>query len=248
MYDTSTRRSACIAWLFVLTASMALGQTSDEEGIKKVIRAETETYYSRNADGWEATWLHEPNITRTIVSQADYSTTTGWSSFGPQTVSGLKQAKPVALEIKSENYIIRTGGNLAWVEYDQLMNVPGADPANRRFSREYRVLTKLNGEWKIATQITHDPETFNPTAQNLEANLNTMGYRLLGAKKTKEAIDIFKANVSLNPNSSNAYDSLGEAYALDGDKAQAIANYEKAIALDPKRESSKSALAKLKQL
>ncbi len=54
-------------------------------------------------------------------------------------------------------------------------------------------------------------------------------------------------NVTLYPNSANAYDSLAEACALAGDKERAIANYETAIALDPKQESSKAALAKLKQ-
>jgi tetratricopeptide (TPR) repeat protein len=221
-------------------------QTVNEEAIKKAVRAETEAFYKGDAEGWEATWLHEDNCTRTIVSNNSYGTITGWNNFGPEMVKFLKQRKPMPIELKLENYIIRTDAHLAWVEYDQYMNPPGADPKTRRFSREYRVLCKRDGDWKISTQITHDPETFSANAQNVEANLNTSGYDLIAAKKVKDAIEVFKLNVKLNPNSSNVYDSLGEAYMLDGDKGEAIKNYEKSISLNPQNENAKTALAKLK--
>jgi tetratricopeptide (TPR) repeat protein len=247
MYHKTTLRSACIAGLLALTASAVLGQTTDEEAIKKAVRAETETYYNSDAEGWEAVWLHDTNSTRTLVANNSYSTITGWSNFGPDMVKAIKERKPIPIELKSDNFIIRADGNLAWVEYDQYMNLPGRDPKDRRFSREYRVLVRQNGEWKIGSQITHDPETFKVGPQNIENNLNDIGYALIRNNKVKEAIDVFQVNVRLNPNSANCYDSLGEAYALDGDKPQAIQNYEKAIALDPKRENCKAALAKLKE-
>ena len=66
-----------------------------------------------------------------------------------------------------------------------------------------------------------------------ESELNTLGYQLLGAKRTKDAIEIFKLNVEMFPKSSNPYDSLGEAYLADDQKDSALANYKKAIELDP---------------
>ena len=45
----------------------------------------------------------------------------------------------------------------------------------------------------------------------------------------------------------NTYDSLGEAYMMAGNKKLAIENYEKSIKLNPKSESGKAALAKLKK-
>jgi len=42
-----------------------------------------------------------------------------------------------------------------------------------------------------------------------------------------DAIQVFKLNVEDHPQSSNVYDSLGEAYLVDGDKALAIANYQR---------------------
>ena len=52
-------------------------------------------------------------------------------------------------------------------------------------------------------------------------------------------------NVDAHPNSANAYDSLGEAYAGAGNKALAVENYRKALTLDPKMNSSINALKKL---
>jgi tetratricopeptide (TPR) repeat protein len=61
-----------------------------------------------------------------------------------------------------------------------------------------------------------------------EADMNAYGYQLLDAGKTQEAIAVFKQNVEKYPGSWNAYDSLGEGLAAAGQKAEAIAQYQKA--------------------
>jgi hypothetical protein len=61
-----------------------------------------------------------------------------------------------------------------------------------------------------------------------EADMNAYGYQLLGAGKTQEAIAVFKQNVEKYPASWNTYDSLGEGLAAAGQKAEAIAQYQKA--------------------
>jgi uncharacterized membrane protein len=78
-----------------------------------------------------------------------------------------------------------------------------------------------------------------------EEQLNALGYRLIRAKKFSEGIRIFQLNVENFPRSSNAYDSLAEGYLRAGDKAQAIANYERALQLNPKNLNSKLMLQKL---
>lgn len=64
-----------------------------------------------------------------------------------------------------------------------------------------------------------------------EGDLNQAGYRLISEKKLDEAIKVFQAAVERFPESSNLHDSLGEALAMKGDKAGAIAEYTKASAL-----------------
>lgn len=77
--------------------------------------------------------------------------------------------------------------------------------------------------------------------------VNANGHYLLQERHgLDEAIECFKLNVKNYPNSATAYDSLGEAYAMRGEKSLAIRNYERAIELDPKRHDAIDALKKLK--
>jgi tetratricopeptide (TPR) repeat protein len=78
-----------------------------------------------------------------------------------------------------------------------------------------------------------------------ESELNTLGYQLLDMNKIPEAIEIFKLNVEAYPRSSNVYDSQGEAYMINGDREQAIMNYEKSLELDPNNSNAAEMLKKL---
>src|SRR5256886_17526259 len=77
--------------------------------------------------------------------------------------------------------------------------------------------------------------------------LNRLGYLLLGKGRNADAIAIFKLNVEEYPKSGNVYDSLAEAYAKDGQKQQAIANYRKSLELDPKNQNAANKLKELEQ-
>lgn len=78
-----------------------------------------------------------------------------------------------------------------------------------------------------------------------EVQLNTLGYRLLGLKRVPEAIEIFKLNVARYPRSANAYDSLGEAYMMAGDREKAITSYRRSLELNPKNTNAVEQLRKL---
>lgn len=78
-----------------------------------------------------------------------------------------------------------------------------------------------------------------------EGPINAMGYDYLGKEQKPMAIAIFKYNVSSYPESSNVYDSLGEAYMENGDKELAIKNYKKSLVLDPRNDNAKQMLAKM---
>jgi tetratricopeptide (TPR) repeat protein len=79
-----------------------------------------------------------------------------------------------------------------------------------------------------------------------ESQLNALGYRLLGMKNVKEAIEIFKLNVEEYPRSANVYDSLGEAYMMNGDKELATRNYQRAVELNPQNTNAVEMLKKLR--
>ena len=82
--------------------------------------------------------------------------------------------------------------------------------------------------------------------QSIEADINSFGYRLVQMQKIDDAIEMFKVNTELYPNSANTYDSLGETLANAGKRDEAIKAYEKALAIDPNFPSSVTALRTLK--
>lgn len=78
-----------------------------------------------------------------------------------------------------------------------------------------------------------------------ENTLNTLGYQQLGGHHIPEAIALFKLNVEMYPAGFNTYDSLAEAYMVQGDRAAAIANYRKSLALNPDNTNAVQMLKKL---
>jgi hypothetical protein len=97
-----------------------------------------------------------------------------------------------------------------------------------------------------AVKQYHDLKAVQPTTYNFdEEELNSLGYRLLNAKKFNDAIRIFQLNVEAYPQSGNAYDSLGEAYMNAGNKPLAIDNYQRSLQLNPKNRNAIAYLQKL---
>ncbi|MEP6646159.1 MAG: DUF2911 domain-containing protein [Saprospiraceae bacterium] len=81
-----------------------------------------------------------------------------------------------------------------------------------------------------------------------EAELNTYGYQVLNQGKSDEAIHILMLNTQNHPESANAWDSLGEAYAIKGDKENAIKNFKKSLSLNPTEATKANSMKYLKKL
>lgn len=79
-----------------------------------------------------------------------------------------------------------------------------------------------------------------------EGEINDLGYQLINSKRLVEAIEILKLNTESYPRSSNAFDSLGEAYLLHGDKELAIRSYQRSVKLNPQNTSAVKVIEKLK--
>jgi tetratricopeptide (TPR) repeat protein len=89
-------------------------------------------------------------------------------------------------------------------------------------------LLRKSGKTTEADKLLADAMT---TATEVE--LNNYGYQLLNQGQADKAIEILTLNTQRFPKSANAWDSLGEAYALKGDKENAVKNFKKSIALNP---------------
>ena len=73
----------------------------------------------------------------------------------------------------------------------------------------------------------------NPDFKLDEAAVNLWGLDLLEKNHLTEATELLKLNVQVFPSSSNAYDSLGEAYMKAGQKQLAIDEVQKVAGAGP---------------
>lgn len=94
-------------------------------------------------------------------------------------------------------------------------------------------------QYKEAKQTQPDAFEFAP------GQLRVVGYKLLQHGKVKEALAFFKLNAESYPDKSMVYDSLGDAYLANGDKAEAAQSFKKSLQLDG---SDTSAIESLRSL
>ena len=132
------------------------------------------------------------------------------------------------------------------VDYDQALvwidQAIGLNPGFTTFSIKSGLLkeTGKTAEAESMMQKGLDMATEN--------ELNQYGYQLLTNNQQDKAIEVFIMNTQRHPKSANVFDSLGEAYALKGDKKNAIANFKKALSLDPPANVKINSEKYLKQL
>lgn len=235
---------------FVCTA---FAQNNEEEAVKKAIQAEVDAIAKRDFNAYQAVWQHDANAVTTFTSHYGYNTRRGWDSIGAATERDWKaDPKPQFSQIKIENCTVRMNGNVAVVDYDAVVTPVDPQPNQFPYLKEFRnhnyeTLVKDGDQWKVMSRVITQPETYAvDNDQAVETDINAMGYELIYAKKLNEAIEILKLNTKFFPNSFNTFDSLGEAYALAGNKKMAIENYEKSLKLNPKNTNGQEALVKLK--
>ena len=121
---------------------------------------------------------------------------------------------------------------------------------NYKFGREMPalgIIARARGTQAALGRYEQLKKTRELQGKHAEGALNQLGYSLLFSEHEKDAIAVFQKNVQEFPQSSNVYDSLGEAYMKVGEKDLAIANYEKSLQLDPKNQNAVAQLKKLRE-
>ncbi|MFP2997253.1 serine hydrolase [Spongiivirga sp. MCCC 1A20706] len=83
---------------------------------------------------------------------------------------------------------------------------------------------------------------------NLSWCLNMIGYELLNKQEIKKAIEMFEFAIEQDPDNSNLYDSLGDAYFMAKDFKKSLANYKKSVELNPNNDGSKVKIDKINAL
>ena len=158
-----------------------------------------------------------------------------------------------------------------FIESDEIIKVCLSKYPNSEFALELSAIIKLAlGEPKqyidlfvqsgeldiefanllISGEIKKADSLFNRVNGNRELFservINTIGYGYLSTNETEVAIKLFKLNTKAFPKSSNAYDSLGEAYMINGEFDLAIVNYNKSLELNPDNDNARKRIKKMK--
>ncbi len=88
----------------------------------------------------------------------------------------------------------------------------------------------------------------SPNAAASPGGLNNIAYQLAGAGMVDDAMTILQVAIELYPKEANLYDSLGEFQLKKGDKAKALASYQKALELNPNFPNAAAAKEIVKKL
>jgi tetratricopeptide (TPR) repeat protein len=117
------------------------------------------------------------------------------------------------------------------------------DPGNFDALRVKSRILVRNGRAAEADQMMKDA-----IAQASESDIINYSYSLINLGLHDKAINVLTSNTARFPKSANIFDSMGEAYALKGDKPNAIKSFKKALSMNPSANVKANSEKYLKEL
>jgi tetratricopeptide (TPR) repeat protein len=136
-----------------------------------------------------------------------------------------------------EKYL--TAGKLreAQIEFQNALQIdPRFAEADYQLALTYRSL----GDSESAYRAMSDSVTINPSDPQAQLGLADL---LIGRRQFKQAGSIAKKILAANPQNSLAHAILGKAYTLEGERPEAIREFQTAIEYEPERIENYAALA-----
>lgn len=126
-----------------------------------------------------------------------------------------------------------------------VLQLPADDHGSVVLKSHYDGLLKVFEEWRLPVDARTGAyagglaglkahyaglsRRFGYTIDPPEIEVNLLGYTELGAKQMDRALEAFRFNMAIHPESANAHDSLGEALEKKGDLAAARESYAHAV-------------------
>ena len=234
--------------------------------------------FSKNYTSWGSFFYNEAEDALRVTVKPEPADNQEWLAYqfddltNTSTTLSLRWEKlrvPVKLAFdtdgiilaKYRNVVLRGGGGFGWEAYNQaasycLRRGINFDEAlrwanssiafNENFtntSTKAALLDKL-GQKDEAEKARKHAEAL----ATAEQEMNNLAYQYMNQNNMEKAMELFKKNVKLHPNSENVYDSLAEAYAKAGDKKLAIENYQKALSLAQENDTRDRITETLQQL
>jgi len=137
------------ALLFLIFLSFnSLGQANEEAAIKQVLEKESASWRSGDVKAHADCWHVQP-YSRILVSIGDSTVIDVPPALmlNPPSNSFGKGGTSV-----NSNYKINITGTAAWVSHDEEST---SAEGNKTYSAEFRMLEKINGQWKLVAQSIH---------------------------------------------------------------------------------------------
>lgn len=132
-----------IALLFALPAFAQ----SQEDAIKKVCLAETQAWLDNDLNAWAATHAQHENETIAYTNpDGTWGNMVGWANIYKTIKEGAATAEKNTAKLADDNFKTIVQGSMAFAMYDQSLTDAAGKVSK---SRENRVLTLKDGQWKI---------------------------------------------------------------------------------------------------
>lgn len=138
----------CLTLSFVISFFTAFAQKDEEEAIKYLLEKESATWRVGDVKAHGDCWYIQP-YSRILISTGDSAVIDLPPSVminPPLDIIG-KGGSSV-----NSNYKMSITGNYAWVSHDEVsISAEGL----KKYSSEFRMLEKINGQWKLVAQSIH---------------------------------------------------------------------------------------------
>jgi len=165
--------------------------------------------------------------TLSVLKDTTFSTTFSRSVL--RFVQSLKKTKPQGLFWSSKFYPNEWHGSVELnAEYDALRYLLKF----YRFDMNYfRAHPEMNADSLLKVHFDEVSARFGYKVLPGEDMVNNMAYACMGINKMNVAFPLFMRNVKDYPQSSNAWDSLGDYFVANGEKQKAIEAFTKSLSL-----------------
>lgn len=139
-------KTTCLLVSGLGAAITSYGQTApDSVAIKKVLEKESATWRSGDVQGHAQCWAVRP-YSRILIAAGDGTVLDVPPATMLNPPANLMGKGGAAV---NSNYKMNVVGNNAWVSHDE---VSTASNGAKTYSSEFRILEKVNGEWKLVGQ------------------------------------------------------------------------------------------------
>jgi hypothetical protein len=217
--------------------------------------------FLRQADGFQAYIAIDPSLwwddevlvrrAKEFVPRPDshvtiFVTTAGWRSLDPTNLMTCSQKEFVSIIKTNSSPGIRIGYENESEDHNS-SRLLGMYDGLRFIFEGYKPMDPLllNTPFLISDHFKQLSSRLGFNVMPPEGLVSGIGYGLMDAHQTNNAVECFKLDVGIYPNSGVVYRDLANAYAAKGEKSLAIKNYKKALELDPNTYGAKQALERL---